>query len=86
MNSLTFMVKDQKKAKFSFYRDRELWYVTECGFEFPVPIKDIGATLFKAEHKAVELMKWIRKQMEMIEAERLLNENMKKVKYDGKEL
>jgi hypothetical protein len=52
------MVKDHKKVKFSFYRDKELWYITENGFEFPVPIEEIGNATFMA---------YIRKQMEMIE-------------------
>ena len=64
------LIKDGKKARFTFYRDRELWYTTDDGFEFPVPIRDIGNTTFMVEHKASELMKWIRKQMEMIEKEK----------------
>ena len=35
-----------KKARFKFYRDGELWYETDDGFEFPVPIADTG--IFKA--------------------------------------
>lgn len=65
--TLTDMVKNQKKVKFSFYRDKELWYVTEDGFEFPVPIQDIGSATFVAEDKAIFLMRYIRKHMETIE-------------------
>lgn len=64
------MVKDQKKVRFSFYRDKELWYKTECGFEFPVPISDIGNATFLAEDKAILFMRYIRKHIEMIEKER----------------
>ena len=29
-----------KKVQFKFYRDGELWYATDDGFEFPVLIAD----------------------------------------------
>lgn len=61
------MVKDNKKVKFSFYRDKELWYITETGFEFPVPIDDIGNATFMAEDKAILFMRYIRKHIEMLE-------------------
>ena len=86
MKSVTEMVKDQKKAKFLCYRDRELWYITDCGFEFPVPAKDVGTGIFKAEHKAIELMKWIRVHRDMIIAEKQKHESIKDVAYDGTEL
>jgi len=35
------MVKN-KKVRFSFYRDNQLFYRIEDGFEFPVPINDVG--------------------------------------------
>jgi hypothetical protein len=62
------MVKDQKKTIFIYYRDGELWYKTECGFEFPVPIKDVGNATFLAEDKAILLMRYIRKHKEMLES------------------
>ena len=40
------MVMNNQKVTFRFYRDGQLWYATECGFEFPVPISEPGkATL-----------------------------------------
>jgi hypothetical protein len=86
MKSLTEMVKDNKKATFQYYRDRELWYKTDCGFEFPVPAKDVGTGIFKAEHKAIELMKWIRTHRDMLIVEKQKNESIKDVTYDGMEL
>ena len=65
MNSIKEMVKD-KTVKFSFYRDKELWYVTECGFEFPVPVEDTGKGVFPAEDKALYFMRWIRKHHDVI--------------------
>lgn len=62
------MVKDQKKARFIHYCDGELWYTTECGFEFPVPLNDVGNATFLAEDKAILLMRYIRKHKEMLES------------------
>ena len=53
-----------KTAKFKFYRDGELWYETDDGFDFPIPISDTGTGIFKAEEKAIQFMRWIRKQLE----------------------
>lgn len=66
MMNLKNMIKDQKKVHFSFYRDMELWYMTEDGFEFPVPIKEVGNATFMAQDKAILFMRYIRKHMEML--------------------
>jgi glyoxylate utilization-related uncharacterized protein len=63
-------VKDMVKGKivaFCFYKEGELWYTTECGFEFPVPISDTGTATFNNEDRAMLFMRWIRKHYEMIE-------------------
>jgi hypothetical protein len=52
-----------KRVRFRFYRDGELWYATDDGFEFPVPISDTGTGIFKAEDGAIQFMRWIRKQL-----------------------
>jgi hypothetical protein len=31
-----------KKVRFKFYRSQNLYYETESGFLFPVPLSDIG--------------------------------------------
>lgn len=61
------MVIDNKLVYFQFYRDGELWYQTECGFEFPVPVSDTGKGMFKAQDKALLYMRWIRPQIEAVE-------------------
>ena len=63
--SIKDMVKD-KVVSFVHYRDQELWYVTECGFEFPVPIDDVGNATFKATDKAMLFMRYIRKYLNML--------------------
>ena len=65
------MVKDSKKVTFMFYRQRELWYKTECGFEFPVPVDDTGNGVFLSEDKAMLFMRYIRKQIEAITTEQV---------------
>lgn len=67
MNTLKDMVKDGKKVTFQFYREKELWYSTECGFEFPVPTDDTGNGVFLREDKAMLFMRYIRKHIELIE-------------------
>lgn len=64
------MVKDNKKVRFMFFRDGDCWYSTECGFEFPVPIADIGNATLLAEDKAILFMRYIRKHCAMLDKAR----------------
>lgn len=64
------MVKDGKMARFVYYRDNALWYETDCGFLFAIPLfvngkvaDDSKSATFNAEEKAIRLMRWIRKQV-----------------------
>jgi hypothetical protein len=72
MLSIKDMVRDGKKTTFMFYRQKELWYKTEDGFEYPVPIEDAGDGVFLSEDKAMFHMRYIRKHMEMIANEKAL--------------
>lgn len=72
--NLKDMVKDKKRVRFQFYKDANLWYVTECGFEFPVPISDIGTATFMAEDKALLFMRYIKPQIKLVEEARNVNE------------
>lgn len=71
MLTLKEMVNSGKKVHFLFYREKELWYTTEDGFEFPVPIDDIGNAIFLAEDKAILFMRYIRKHLTYIEKAKL---------------
>jgi hypothetical protein len=51
---------------FMHYTKGELWYTTESGFEFPVPISDTGDATFTASDKGMFFMRWIRKHVELI--------------------
>jgi predicted GTPase len=66
MNKMIEMVKG-KKVNFVGYRKMNLYYETECGFRFPVPIEDTGDATFMASDKAMFFMRYIRKQMALIE-------------------
>lgn len=69
MYNIKDMVKDGQRVRFTFYRDGELFYKTESGFEFPVPIEDCGKGVFLAEDKAMLFMRYIRKHIASIEKE-----------------
>ena len=60
------MVENNRKVSFRFYRDGQLWYSTECGFEFPVPISEAGTATFLAEDRAILFMRYIRRHMEFL--------------------
>ncbi len=60
-----------KQVKFVRYQNQELWYSTECGFEFPVPISDTGEASFMNQDKALLFMRWIRKHIEHINQAKL---------------
>lgn len=60
------IVKNQN-AHFVFYRDRSLFYETDNGFQFSVPIADAGSATINREEKAILLMRYIRKHIARIE-------------------
>ena len=86
MLTIKEMVSGGKKVKFQFYRAKELWYVTEDGFEFPVPVADCGDGVFLNEDKAILFMRYIRKHLESIEAGRLLQESKDAKEFAEKEI
>ena len=60
------MVKD-KSVSFQYYKDGQLFYSTECGFVFPVPIDDVGNATLNAKDKALLFMRYIRKHIKTVE-------------------
>ena len=63
MPSIKEIVKG-KNAHFVFFRDKSLFYETDDGFQFPVPVDDAGSATFNAEEKAILLMRYIRKHVD----------------------
>jgi hypothetical protein len=56
-------------SRFLYFRAGNLWYQTDTGIEFPVPVEDTDGATFEAEHKSLTLMRWIRKHMALIVVE-----------------
>jgi len=61
--TLTDHVRDNQKVHFKFYRQGILYYETEKGLLFEVPVADTGNGVFNFEEKAINFMRWIRPQM-----------------------
>lgn len=70
MRTLKEMIVNNQRVRFSFYRDGQLWYETECGFRFPVPTEEAGTATFLAEDRAILFMRYIRKYMATLESPR----------------
>jgi hypothetical protein len=68
------MVSGGRKVRFRSFRENELWYETECGFVFPVPIEDLGNAVMLREDKAILFMRYIRKHTALIEGARFAQE------------
>lgn len=61
--SILEIIKNNKVI-FNYYRAGNLYYniiVNDKKYQFPVPIEDIGQATFSAQHKAITLMRYIRK-------------------------
>ena len=58
-------VIDNQKVTYKFYQNGSLWYETEKGLLFEVPISETGSGIFNREEKAINMMKWINKQLDV---------------------
>lgn len=61
------MIIGGKMVTFTHYKQNELWYTTECGFEFPVPISDTSNAAFLNTDRAILFMRWINSHIKNIE-------------------
>jgi len=64
--SITELVRN-KQARFVHYREGKFIYQTEDGFQFPIPLTEVGAATLLAEDKALFFMRWIRRHLEVME-------------------
>lgn len=55
-----------RKVRLAYCRDGALWYRTECGFEFPVPLGEIGTATFYAEDRAPLFIRYIRAHQKLL--------------------
>lgn len=60
---IKYLVKDQR-VHFKFYRDNALYYETDSGFRFPIPVEDMNSGVFLPDDKAILYMRWIRKALD----------------------
>ena len=65
--NITELVKN-RKAHFVHYREGNFIYEIEGGFQFPVPLAEVGIATFLAEDKAIFFMRWIRRHLKTIES------------------
>lgn len=56
------------KVEFVSFREGHFIYRTENGFEFPVPLTDVGNATMPRTDKALLYMRYIRKHLELIGA------------------
>jgi len=61
--NLTELVKN-KQVHFVHYRAGHFIYETEDGFQFPIPLSEVGNATLMAEDKAIFFMRWIRRHLE----------------------
>lgn len=55
------------QVKFKYYREGNLYYETETGVLFAVPISDTAEATFLAEDKAILFMRYLRRHFEAVE-------------------
>ena len=65
--NITMLVKN-KKARFVHYREGNFIYETEDGFQFPIPLAEVGTATLLAEDKAILFTRWIRRHLEAMKA------------------
>ena len=57
MKELKELIKGD--VHFKFFRKNELYYKTDCGFEFRIPVEDTGDGTFFATEKAILFLRYI---------------------------
>ena len=67
--NITEMVKPGKFVTFVRYVQGNFIYTTEDGFQFPVPLVDLGEAEIKNKEKAILMMRYIRKQIALLEVD-----------------
>lgn len=66
LKPLADLLKEQ--AYFDFYREGKLYYKTDSGFRFTVPVEDTGTGTYLAQDKAIVFMRWLRPQYQEVKA------------------
>lgn len=61
------IVKNSKVSNFVFFREGNFYYRTDTGFDFIIPLKDIDKASILAQDKTIYFMRWIRKQVGILQ-------------------
>lgn len=64
MKTVSDIIKNSRMTRFVLYREGNFIYVTDSGFQFPVPVEDVAGATLLAEDKTIFFMRWIRQQVE----------------------
>ena len=60
------ILKDNETVRFMFFLSGKLWYRTESGFKFPVPIKSSYQSVFLNEDRANRFYPYIKAHAEKL--------------------
>ncbi len=60
------LYQTQELVTFTRLVNGEAWYVTTCGFEFPVPIAELGTAALLAQDKATLFVRYIRAYLKLL--------------------
>lgn len=66
MESLDKILNDNESVRFMFFLSGKLWYRTESGFKFPVPIKGSLQSVFLNEDRAKRFYPYIKAHAEKL--------------------
>ncbi len=60
MKNVAKILENNESVSFMFFLSGKLWYRTESGFKFPVPIKSTGQSVFLNEDRANRFYPYIK--------------------------
>lgn len=68
MTTIADMVGANQQVSFIRYQDGALWYITDDGFEFPVPVADIGNATLWTRDNALLFVRHMLRHLQRIES------------------
>jgi len=66
MKNVSKILENNESVSFMFFLSGKLWYRTESGFKFPVPIKGSGQSVFLNEDRANRFYPYIKAHAEKL--------------------
>lgn len=75
------VIKGSKVTRFQSYRNGNLYYKTDSGFEFVVPQHETGGATFLAEDKTIFFMRWIRQMLNPDQTQHIEHAKLQSVAY-----